>query len=137
MLVYELSGRGLEFICCQLTFRFCAFFDQAVPWQSGSYRAWILSEWRPSNDKNIYQIPRTGKYSQRRSIIWIVWRNGWVFVFKVIGCGFQFSSSHLKFSFCACFEQPVPLQSGNCRVWIHSEMHTWHDKNIQSNGLYR
>ena len=25
----------------------------------------------------------------------------------------------------------VPWHSGNYRVWIHSETHTWHDKNIQ------
>ena len=25
-----------------------------------------------------------------------------------------------------------PWYSGNYRVWIHSETHTWHDKNIQS-----
>ena len=28
--------------------------------------------------------------------------------------------------------QGVPWHSGNCRVWIHSETRTWHDKNIQS-----
>ena len=31
-----------------------------------------------------------------------------------------------------CFEQRVPWHSGNYRVWIHSEMRTWHDNNIQS-----
>ena len=31
----------------------------------------------------------------------------------------------------AYFEQGVPWLSGNYRVWIHSETHTWHDKNIQ------
>ena len=29
------------------------------------------------------------------------------------------------------FEQEVPWHSGKYRAWIHSEMHTWHDKNIQ------
>ena len=36
------------------------------------------------------------------------------------------------FRFRACFEQGVPWHSGNYRVWIHPEMRTWHDKNIQS-----
>ena len=27
----------------------------------------------------------------------------------------------------------LQLDSGNCRMWIHSETRTWHDKNIQSN----
>ena len=31
----------------------------------------------------------------------------------------------------ACFEQGVSRHSGNYRVWIHSETHTLHDKNIQ------
>ena len=31
----------------------------------------------------------------------------------------------------ACFEQGVPWHSGHYRVWIHSEMRTWHDKYIQ------
>ena len=38
----------------------------------------------------------------------------------------------LTFKFCACFKQGVPWHSGNYGVWIHSEIHTWHDKNIQS-----
>ena len=36
-----------------------------------------------------------------------------------------------------CFKQGVPWHSGNYRVWIQSEMRTWHDKNIQSNAPYR
>ena len=32
----------------------------------------------------------------------------------------------------ACFEQGVPWNSGNYRMWIHSETRTWHDKSIQS-----
>ena len=45
--------------------------------------------------------------------------------------------SHWNFRFRACVEQGVPWHSGNYRVWIHSEMRKWHDKNIQSNALYR
>ena len=45
--------------------------------------------------------------------------------------------SHLIFRYGACFEQGVPWHSGNCRVWIHSQTRTWHDKNIQSNAPYR
>ena len=39
--------------------------------------------------------------------------------------------SHFTFRFRACFEQGVSWHSGNCRVWIHSQTRTWHDKNIQ------
>ena len=36
----------------------------------------------------------------------------------------------LKLEIHACFEQGVPWQSGNYRLWIHSETDAWHDKNI-------
>ena len=51
----------------------------------------------------------------------------------------QFKShwSHLNFRFRTCFEQSVPWHSGNYTMCIHFEMHTWHDKNIQSNAPYR
>ena len=41
---------------------------------------------------------------------------------------------HLNFRYRACFEEGVPWHSGNYRVYIHSEMHTWHDNNMQ--GLH-
>ena len=62
--------------------------------------------------------PYRYKYSQRSSIIWPVWLNGWVF---------ESSSSHLNFRFCPCFEQGFSWHSGNYRVWIRSETHTWFD----------
>ena len=62
-----------------------------------------------------------------------LWPNGWVFVYKLSGSGFKSGCSHLNFKFCACFEQGVPWHSGNYRVWIHSEMCTWHDKKIKIN----
>ena len=75
---------------------------------------------------------RTDKNSQHSSIILPVWPNGWVFFYELSGCGFESSCSHLNFRFCTCFEQGVPWHSGNYRLWIHSETHAWHDKNIQS-----
>ena len=50
---------------------------------------------------------------------------------------FESSCGHLNFRFCACFEQGVPWHSGNYRVWIHSEMRTWHDGNMRPNAPYR
>ena len=41
------------------------------------------------------------------------------------------SCSHLNFRLRPCFEQGVSWHSGNYRVWIHSEMRAWHDKNLQ------
>ena len=57
--------------------------------------------------------------------------NGLVFVYELSGSGFEFSCSHLNLRFCACLEQAVAWHSGNYRLWIHSQMRTWHDKNIQ------
>ena len=38
---------------------------------------------------------RTDKYSQHSSIIWLVWLNGWVFVYELSGCGFESRCCHL------------------------------------------
>ena len=59
-------------------------------------------------------------------------QNGWVFMNELSGWGFEYHCGHLNFRYHACFEHWVPWHSGNYRVWIHSEMRTWHDKNIQS-----
>ena len=59
------------------------------------------------------QMHRTDKYSQHSSIIWPVWLNGWVFVYKLGGCGFESCCCHLKSRYCACFEQGVSWHSGN------------------------
>ena len=54
--VYEVSGSGFEFSCTHLNFRFCACFEQGVPWHSYNYRIWIHSETRTWHDKNIQWI---------------------------------------------------------------------------------
>ena len=38
---------------------------------------------------------------------------------------------HLNFRYRACFEEGAPWHSGNYRLYIHSEIRTWHDNNIQ------
>ena len=83
------------------------------------------------------EMHRTYKYSENCSIVWSVWQNDWVFVYELSGSRFETSCSHLTLRFHVCFEQGAPSHSGNYRVWIHSEMHTWHEKNIQSNLPYR
>ena len=47
-----------------------------------------------------------------------VWPNGWVFVYKLSGSGFESSCIHLNFTLRACFEQGIPWHSGNYRMWI-------------------
>ena len=135
--VYELSGCGFVSRCSHLIFRYAACFKQGVPWYSGNCRVWIQSQTRTRHDKIIHEMRRTDKYSQHWSIIWPVWLNGWVFVHELSGCGFESRCSHLIFRYDACFEHGVSWHSGNCRVWIHSQIRTWHDKTIQSNAPYR
>ena len=55
---------------------------------------------------------RTDQYSQHSSIIWPAGLNGWVFVYKLSGCGFESRCCHLNFRYGACFEQGVPWYSG-------------------------
>ena len=57
------------------------------------------------------QMRRTGNYSQHSSIIWPVWLYGWVFVYKLSGCGFESRCFHLNFRYGPCFEQRVPWHS--------------------------
>ena len=135
--VEEIIRSGFEFTCSHFTFRFRASFQQGVPWNSGNYRVWIHSERPTWHHKNISQMNCDDNYSEHSSIVRSVWPNGWVFIYELRGCGFVSSYSHFTFRFRPCFEQGVPWHSGNCRVWIHSEMRTWHDKNIQSNAPYR
>ena len=78
------------------------------------------------------QTNRTDNYSQLSLIIWLVWLNDWMFVYELSGCGLESSCSHLNFRFRACLEHGIPWHSGNYRVWIHSEMCIWHDRNIES-----
>ena len=43
------------------------------------------------------QIHRIDKYWQHSSIIWSVWLNGWVFVYKLSGYGFESRCFHYMF----------------------------------------
>ena len=73
--------------------------------------------------------------------VWLVWLNCWVFVYELRGFGFESSCSHLNLRYHVCFGQGVPWDSGNYKVWIHSEKRTWHGKNkesnVQLNQIYR
>ena len=45
---------------------------------------------------------------EHSSIIWPVWPNGCVFIYKLSGSGFESGCGHLNFRFRACFQQGVP-----------------------------
>ena len=86
-------------------------------------------------EPTLYQILRRDRSSQDNPILWPAFLNGWVYVYKLSACGFKFRCSHINFRYLACFKQEVPWHSGNYRMQLQSEKHTWHDKNIQSNAL--
>ena len=49
---------------------------------------------------------RADKYPQHSSIIWPVWLNDWVFVYKLSSCGFESRCSHLVHLYiCAATKQ--------------------------------
>ena len=56
MFIYKLSGCGFDFNYSHLNFRFCACFEQGVPWHSGNYRVRIHSETCTWHDKNIQSV---------------------------------------------------------------------------------
>ena len=78
---YKLSGYGLKSSNSHLHFRFRACFEKEVLRHSGNNREWIHSEIVHDMIRTYSQMYHTGKYSQRTSIIWAVWLNGWLFVY--------------------------------------------------------
>ena len=103
-------------------------FESQILATTGGFELWT------SFDLYVLIMSRT---CFRMNPYYIVWLNGWVFVYELNRCGLESRCGHLKFRYHACFEQGVPWHSGNYSVWIHSETRTWHDKNIQSNLPYR
>ena len=82
------------------------------------------------------QMHLTDKYTQHSSVYWPVCLKGWLFVYRLSGCGFKSRCSHLNLRYRVCFEQGVPWHSDNSWEWIYSVTRTWHDKNIQWSKLF-
>ena len=60
--VYGLSGCGFESSWSHLNLRFCACFEQGVPWYSGNYGVCIHSETCTWHDKNKYTVKEKQTY---------------------------------------------------------------------------
>ena len=59
--------------------------------------------------------------------------NGWVYVYKWSGCGFESYYSQLNFRYRPYFEQGVPWHSGN-RVYTHPKTYsyvTWQEHTVK------
>ena len=107
--IYKLTGCEFESYCCHLNFRYCTCFQATIECR------FILKH--ICNMIITYrQMQCTDKYSQHSSIIWPVWLNGWVFLYKCSGCGFESHCFHLNFRYGACFKQGIPWHSGNYTV---------------------
>ena len=56
--------------------------------------------------------PTTTLFISKYSNIYPNWPNGWVFVYKLSGCGFESHFCHLNFIYRACSKQGLPWHSG-------------------------
>ena len=85
-----------------------------------NYRVRIHSETRTWHDNKVQSNAPYRQYSQHNSIIWPVWLNGWVFLYKLSSCGFESCCCHLKW-FCAkvCPNDFYSLQRSIVSSWIH------------------
>ena len=135
--VYELSGCRFESSCCYLKFGFPTCFQEGVSDIEAIIECRFTLKDKRDMIRKYCQMQRTDRYSQHSSIIWPVWLNARMFVYKLSGCGFESSYSYLNIGFRNCFQQGVPWHSGNYKMSIHSKMRTWNDRKIQSNGPCR
>ena len=118
--VYELTGCRFEFHCSDLNFRCRACFEQRVPWHLGKLDCRLTLKHVRDMIRTDSQMHRSDKYSQHSSIVWSVWANGWVFVYELTGCRFEFRCSDLNFRCRACLDQRVPWHLGklDCRLTL-------------------
>ena len=56
-----------------------------------------IPERLPRNRCDIWSLSEyhADKYSQRKSIIWPLWQNGWVFVYEISAWGFEYRCCHI------------------------------------------
>ena len=87
------------------------------------------------------RVPKltSDKYLHHYSIIWSVWLNGWLFVHKSCGCGFESCFSHLAF-WLVCidltsFEEPFKIAMYTILfilelIWSHVPVDTGRKLNV-------
>ena len=91
------TGCGFESRCCHVNFRYGTLFDQGVPWYLDRTIEFGFTLKVVRNMIITYsQLHLTGKYSQRSSIFWPVWLNGWIIIYELCRCRFESRCCHLK-----------------------------------------
>ena len=74
---------------------------------------------------------RTEEYSQHSSIIWPIWRNGWVFVCEVNGYGFKSRWRQWNFRYCARLSKgfldiQATIECGFALICVRDMMRTYY-----------
>ena len=87
---YIPSGCGFESHCSHVSFRFAPVLSNAFL----EIQATIECEFTLNCVWDLVRIYNQ-MHSQQSSIIWLVWLNGWVLIYKLTGCGFESHWSHL------------------------------------------
>ena len=96
VLVHELSGSGFKSSCRHLNFRFCACFEQGVPWLSGTIECGFTLKGVCDMTRTYSQMHCTDKYSEHSSIILASLAKWWSVCFhELSGSGFKSSFSQL------------------------------------------
>ena len=137
--VQKLTGSWFESSCSHITFRFCACYEEGVPWQSGNHRVLVHSEnayliWQEHTFKCTVQIstrntPQSfGQFTQ------------------MVECSFK-NEVVLGSSPVAVVTLPSDSAPASSKEFLDNQatrecgftlkMRTWHDQNIQSNAPYR
>ena len=97
---YKLSGCGFESRCSHIS-RCTSHIAPVSSKEFLDIQAATECEFTLKRVRDIIrtysQMHRTDKYSQYSSIIWTVWLNGCVFVYKLSGCGFESRYSHSNY----------------------------------------
>ena len=120
--IYEVSGCGFESRCSYLNFRYHICFKQGVRWHSGNCGFTLK---HICNMIITYsQLHHTGKFSQHSSIIWPVWLNCWVFVFKLtMWLWVEILLHHQKFYlyvlYYSVFLMFLPCSGGLTNIYIY------------------
>ena len=134
---HELSGCGFESCCNHLTSYIMPFSSKDFLNIQANKKYKVTLKCVCDMISTYSQMHRTDMQPQHSSIFRPVWPNSWVFVYELSGFGLKFCCSHLNISNRTCFNQGFPWHSGKYSVWIHSQIHTGDDNNMQSNILYR
>ena len=101
--VYVLSGCGFESRCSLLTSDIAPVSSKKFLDIQATIECGFTLKCVRDMIRNYSQMYRTYKYSQHSSINWPIRLNGWVFVYKLNGCGIRVPLQSLKLQISCLF----------------------------------